>query len=242
MGNEGYGIYWRLLEMLCSNYDGESTLFEFTTGRVKAQIGCRTTTKLALIADIMTTQCSISVTLKKDTVVFDAPILSNLKDRDFKKSRKDRAKYALDKNRIDKNRIEENRIDKSVTKSGAKTAPKIDYQFYMDNWNNYLGELLTPIKMLTPKRKTMIRTLLKNYPDFNLLEYFEIIKGSDFLMGSNSDWRAGFDWVFKHSNYLKVIEGKYNNNTNRKSTAQIKQDNMLNILKEYENEDRASNN
>lgn len=104
MGNEGYGIYWRILELLCSNYDGESVIFSFRTSTLKRQLGIKGNNKLKVICGLLDNNLVISAKLSEKSVIFEAPILSKLQDRDFKKSRKNRAR--IDKNRIDKNRID----------------------------------------------------------------------------------------------------------------------------------------
>lgn len=44
--------------------------------------------------------------------------------------------------------------------------------------------------------------------------FFERVKSSDFLTGRKTDWRADFDWLIKAANFLKTLEGKYDNSSN----------------------------
>ncbi|MBS5291704.1 MAG: YdaU family protein [Sutterella wadsworthensis] len=47
--------------------------------------------------------------------------------------------------------------------------------------------------------------------------FFERVKRSDFLTGRKTDWRADFDWLIKAANFLKTLEGKYDNSSNHHS-------------------------
>ena len=115
LGYEGYGLYWRLFEIIASNFDGENTSFSFRTSMVKRLIGIRTLVKLRHIADICSYKSSIDIKINKELIEIEAPMLLNLKDRDYKKPRKKRDEYALDKRREEKIRED---------KSGrAKDAP-----------------------------------------------------------------------------------------------------------------------
>ena len=42
------------------------------------------------------------------------------------------------------------------------------------------------------------------------MKAIEIVSESKFLQGKNDrGWTADFDWVFKPTNFTKIIEGKY---------------------------------
>ena len=47
--------------------------------------------------------------------------------------------------------------------------------------------------------------------------FFERVKRSDFLTGRKTDWRTDFDWLIKAANFLKTLEGKYDNSSNHHS-------------------------
>lgn len=50
--------------------------------------------------------------------------------------------------------------------------------------------------------------------------FFERVKSSDFLTGRKTDWRADFDWLIKAANFLKTLEGKYDNSSNHSNSNQ----------------------
>lgn len=78
-------------------------------------------------------------------------------------------------------------------------------------FNESLGEL-SQVKKLSESRKRTIRARckdLKTIPDWQ--SFFTKIFASDFLMGRTKQWKASFDWILKESNYVKIIEGNYDN-------------------------------
>ena len=70
------------------------------------------------------------------------------------------------------------------------------------------------IKLISDTRRRLIsqrRNDLKAI-DMSFEDYFNKVIKSDFLCGSNSrGWRANFDWLLKSANFIKVIEGHYDN-------------------------------
>ena len=87
---------------------------------------------------------------------------------------------------------------------------------------------------ITEKRKRVINNLLKEYSAEEVLQAMEKVHTSSFLQGNNkTGWQISFDWFINKSNFLKVLEGNYddkvnseikNNNiyANQKSGASIK--------------------
>ena len=70
---------------------------------------------------------------------------------------------------------------------------------------------LPKVLMVTDVRKKMIGNVIEQFnPDFKSV--FEKIEKSDFLTGRNGKWtNCGFDWIFTPSNFVKIINGYYDN-------------------------------
>ncbi len=64
---------------------------------------------------------------------------------------------------------------------------------------------------ITEERKKAIIALLNKYSLENIEEAFILAESSDFLKGANGKWNASFDWLMNESNFVKVLEGNYNN-------------------------------
>lgn len=88
---------------------------------------------------------------------------------------------------------------------------KIDYQFFIDTYNN-ICTALPKVQKLSDSRKRYIKTFLKSFTEEEFKTICEETQGSDFLSGRNGKWTgANFDWIIKTNNATKVLEGNYKN-------------------------------
>jgi hypothetical protein len=94
---------------------------------------------------------------------------------------------------------------------------RIPYQKIVDAFNEICTSL-TKVKGLTEGRKSAIKARYKdlNYSLDKVKEYFTQVQKSDFLTGKveregKRPFKATFDWVIKSANYVKIIEGNYEN-------------------------------
>ena len=63
---------------------------------------------------------------------------------------------------------------------------------------------------MTDKRKRAIKLILKKYSLKELETVFKKVEESAFLNGNSDKWSgATFDWILKESNFIKVLEGNY---------------------------------
>lgn len=101
------------------------------------------------------------------------------------------------------------------------------YQDIAALWNSICGTL-PKIKALNDNRRQKIRLRLAEMGADNpkacldrLKELFERVAASDFLCGSSANgWTATFDWVFENGkNWVKIIEGNYDNDRGQRSAA-----------------------
>ena len=68
---------------------------------------------------------------------------------------------------------------------------------------------------ITDKRKRAINNLLKEYSAEEVLQAMEKVHTSSFLQGNNkTGWQISFDWFINKSNFLKVLEGNYDDKVN----------------------------
>lgn len=68
------------------------------------------------------------------------------------------------------------------------------------------------LKSLTESRKKAIKARLNKYSIDDIQTVFNKAEASDFMKGSNNrNWMANFDWMLKESNFVKILEGKYDN-------------------------------
>lgn len=107
-----------------------------------------------------------------------------------------------------------------IKKIGRKTEDLELLAEVGEGWNDLAASLRLPqIGKLTESRKNLVlaraKELVSDYDFPTPREGFQIvfgkIRGSPFLRGDSGQWRADFDFVFKQSNFTKILEGKYEN-------------------------------
>ena len=82
-------------------------------------------------------------------------------------------------------------------------------QKVVDSFNKTCTSL-PQVRSLTDKRKRAIKLILKKYSLKKLETVFKKVEESAFLNGNSDKWSgATFDWILKESNFIKVLEGNY---------------------------------
>lgn len=75
--------------------------------------------------------------------------------------------------------------------------------------------MLTQVRSWTEKRSKQLKARWRENPKHQTLEFwerlFEYVAKSDFLTGKASAWQADLEWITKSENFVKIIEGKYEN-------------------------------
>lgn len=99
----------------------------------------------------------------------------------------------------------------------SKTPEVIPYDDIKNLWNSMVSKCPRLIK-LNDARKRQVKLRVGEMGGISkaketLITCFKKINESSFLTGEKGDWRADFDWFFKNGkNWLKVLEGNYDNN------------------------------
>ena len=96
---------------------------------------------------------------------------------------------------------------------------KIDYNGVIDYFNLMLKDKLPKVTMMTDTRKAAVKARVSEHGKESIRQMIRMVLQSPFLLGSNDrNWRADFDWLFRPTNYIKVLEGKYISNGQTNST------------------------
>ncbi len=97
-------------------------------------------------------------------------------------------------------------------KNNIYSQNQVPYRAIVDLFNKILPELPS-VKLVTETRKKHLKARWhssKKTPSLSgWEELFGYIRQSDFLMGSETNFRATFDWIIKESNFIKITEGNY---------------------------------
>lgn len=114
----------------------------------------------------------------------------------------------------------------AVVPAEAETSKpkKLNPQVLVDLFHEHCPSL-SKVKLLTDSRKQSLRNRWRQaavdmgryeLPDIEAglcwwIKFFRLVEKSDFLTGRTGNFRAGFDWMMKQQNFLKVVEGNYKN-------------------------------
>lgn len=110
---------------------------------------------------------------------------------------------------------EDDKNGKGKEKSSAKKE-KVDCDAVVDLFHTCCPSFPRIIKISDSRKQKIKSRLGEMKNDWALLEsVFKAMENSRFLRGENKNgWKATFDWVFDNEkNWLKIIEGNYNDKT-----------------------------
>jgi len=87
----------------------------------------------------------------------------------------------------------------------------INYNGVVENFHLYCDRM-SKVSKLSDQRKKHISARYKEFDYDKIIEVIKKAGKSDFLCGINDKaWKADFDWIFNPTNFLKIMEGKYDN-------------------------------
>ena len=113
---------------------------------------------------------------------------------------------------IEKEKEKELELEKELEKDihSSKKQDKTDYQAVQNLFNETCVSLAS-VKKLTDARKRAIKNILRNNSMDDVTTVFRKVEESDFLTGHKGSWQATFDWLMNEKNFVKVLEGNYDN-------------------------------
>lgn len=126
---------------------------------------------------------------------------------------------------LKKEKKEKNNIDANASSSGAgapdpemSSQESVDFVGLMKFFNRTMeeaGAIIPRCKSCDGKRREFVRARIREHGLDAVYEMITKASQSDFLNGkSRSGWIADFTWLFRPSNFQKVLEGNYDNRNN----------------------------
>lgn len=99
---------------------------------------------------------------------------------------------------------------------------KIDYDQLILFFNQRRG-VMPEVKIISDARKKRLKSILKNHSKEDLKKVILLCEKLDFLQGRNyKNWIGSFDWITTPANFIKILEGNYNNNTSTNGKSESK--------------------
>lgn len=118
------------------------------------------------------------------------------------------------KERKEKKRKEhsgQNLSDLHEPESIASEIQIINFEEFKNYFNEHRGNM-PEFQTISDARKIKIKSLLKKFSKEKIAEAIQIANKSDFLQGNNPrSFICSIDWILNPTNFLKILEGNYNN-------------------------------
>lgn len=107
----------------------------------------------------------------------------------------------------------------TLVPSGTTACPHLKI---IEEYNRILGAYLPQVKphLWKGKRASWLASRWKERESRQNIEWwsglFERVKATPFMLGKNDrEWKADLEWIVKDSNFVKILEGKYEKKTGR---------------------------
>lgn len=233
-GNDGYAFWFKLLEILG---DAEGHYYDCSVPNNWAYLLAKTRCSEDTAKDIINTLLTLgkidSELWESKQVIWCQHFVDNLSsvykrrniEAPIKPSFRSEKPQEISVS-VNENPSKRELIDTEITKEKESREKKriYPYQDIVALWNEICGNCLPKVKALNENRRQKIKCRLDEWSkDSNewttkARELFKRVIASDFLRGNNNTgWAATFDWLFENpKNWVKVIEGNYDNNRGAK--------------------------
>ena len=107
------------------------------------------------------------------------------------------------------------KISTNVDIKESRNQNEIDFEKLCELWNQQMIDnncTIPQIQRITDRRKQPVLSRLREFSKDEILKVIENCARSDFLNGRNNrNFIASFDWAFLPNNFIKILEGNYNN-------------------------------
>lgn len=235
-GNDGYAFWFKLLEILG---DAEGHYYDCSVPNNWAYILAKTRCSEDTAKDIINTLLTLgkidSELWESKQVIWCQHFVDNLSSVYKRRNIESPIKPSFRSEKpqetsvsVNENQSKRELIDTEITKEKESREKKriYPYQDIVALWNEICGNCLPKVKALNENRRQKIKCRLDEWSKDSdewttkARELFKRVIASDFLRGNNNTgWAATFDWLFENpKNWVKVIEGNYDNNRGAKGS------------------------
>lgn len=186
----GYGVFWAVVERLTME-PGHRMDLESLSRKVASKLQ---SADYEAVVRAMEYMVEIGLLVEEDGMVLSERVLRQCGEFD----------------RISQTRRESiNARWDAARKAREEDASLAEVQALVDRYLE-LCPSLPKVRTMTPNRRVHCRTFLKAFSKESIDEGFRKANASSFLNGSSKAWNgASFDWLINQSNFVKVLEGNY---------------------------------
>ena len=215
----GYGIWWAIIERL-TIADTHALRLEELVRKVDKAL----TVKRKSITEKVIKRCvELGLLVEENGYIYNERVCrqcfeideisrknaENVKIR-WENAKKQQAQYEGNTVVLEGNNAPNTDKDKDIEKDRDRDKDKKNEcsDFVAETFKAVCAEKFNPIRTLSDTRKSHCLALVEKFGKEAVKEGFERASKSSFLTGSNG-WKATFDWLILPSNFLKVLEGNY---------------------------------
>lgn len=107
-------------------------------------------------------------------------------------------------------KVKESKVKESIEGEPPKKTI-IDYQFIVDNYHS-LCQKMNKVEVINDTRKGYVNARVGEFGMEKVISVIRMAGESEFLNGKNDKaWKADFEWIMRPTNFVKIMEGKYQN-------------------------------
>ena len=239
-GLEGYGLYWLILETIAEQMDETDKSFVEFSPKMWRKFTEISRKKLEKFLTFSEKIGLFSVKISSDLIKVDCPNLLKYRD-EYTKRKKKKSGQTPDNVRTKSGQTPEQDTDtdtetekekdiyvnsKAVDASSASSPPPCPHQKIIDLYHQILPEL-PRVQKWTQTRQKLLQARWKEDKKQQTLQfwenYFRKVRSSDFLMGkvigrNGRSFMPDLEWLIRPTNFVKVLEGRYDNTDNTINT------------------------
>lgn len=91
----------------------------------------------------------------------------------------------------------------------------VDFVRLQEYFNTTFNGKLSMVVNMTEARRKAVKARIAQYDKETAFTVLKKVAASPFLLGCNDrNWKCDFDWIFKASNFTKILEGNYDEKGN----------------------------
>lgn len=216
----GYGVWWAIVELL-SQEQAHSISKELLVSNVKTVLRAKNATTISAVIDFCV---ELGMLKENEGLIFNERIIRQCDD--FEKISKQNSENCKKRWEDEKKAKETNENDTVVYENDTvvengntnkikenKINKRKEYiSFVQECYKNSCSEKFPKLIKMSDVREAHCYNLVEKFGKDKVKEGFEKASKSAFLTGVNDNgWKATFDWLVLPSNFLKVLEGNYDN-------------------------------